>query len=119
MAYDTSLLDQALAHRRLLLEQERQALLSRVLALLDQRAAAFGIERAYVVGSLAAPGRFHEASDVDIAVEQIDPLRLFEALGEFSASLGRPVDIIQLDRCHFAERLRTKGIPWTSSNSLS
>jgi len=74
--------------------------------------AEYGIQQAYLFGSLVVPGRFGPDSDVDIAVEQIDPERFFEAMAQFSLSLGREVDLIELSKCHFADRIRERGILW-------
>ncbi|MEW5957102.1 MAG: nucleotidyltransferase domain-containing protein [Chloroflexota bacterium] len=82
MPFDTSILDAALAQRRAENEQERQAMLARVLRLLDELGPDYGIRRAYVFGSLARPGRFGPHSDIDIAVEQIDPGQFFEAMSQ-------------------------------------
>lgn len=112
VAFDTSVLDAALARRRAACERERQALLAKVLRLLDELAPQYDIQQAYIFGSLVTPGRFGPDSDVDIAVEQIDPVRFFEAMGKFSASLGREVDLVELDKCHFAHRIRERGILW-------
>lgn len=112
MPFDTSILDAALARRQTGLERERQALLAKVFCLLDELAPAYGFEKAYVFGSLISPGRFNPKSDVDIAVERIDPLRFFEAMSDFSSRLEREVDLIELDKCHFAHRIREKGILW-------
>ena len=112
MVFDTSVLDEALARRRTAYEQERQILLAEVLRLLDDLAPRYGIQQAYVFGSLVTPGRFTPASDVDIAVEKIDPVCFFEVMGEFSMLLERDVDLVELSKCHFAHRIREKGILW-------
>ncbi len=115
MPFDTSVLDAALARRRANFEQQRQQLLAKVLKLLDELGPEYGIQQAYVFGSLAMPGRFDSRSDIDIAVEQIDPERFFEAMGKFSFALGRQVDLVELDKCHFADKIRKKGIRWIRS----
>ena len=112
MPFDTSVLDAALARRRAENEQERQTLLANVLRMLEQLGPEYGIQQAYVFGSVVLPGRFYFHSDIDIAVEQIDPKRFFEAMSTLSASLGRDVDLVELDKCHFAHRIREKGILW-------
>jgi predicted nucleotidyltransferase len=113
MAFDTSILDEALARRRAAYEQERQTLLAEVQRLLDDLGSRYSIQQAYIFGSLVTPGRFIPGSDVDIAVEQIDPARFFEAMGEFSMRLKREVDLIELNKCHFADKIRREGILWT------
>lgn len=112
MPFDTSILDAALAQQRAERELERQQLLVRVLRLLDERAVAFGIQEAYVFGSLTIPYRFSPQSDVDIGVEQIEPTKFIEAMAEFSLVLGRDVDLVELDKCHFAHRIREKVLPY-------
>ena len=112
MPFDTSILDEALARRKARNEAERQQVLAKTLRLLDELGPIYKIKRAYVFGSLVKSGRFHADSDVDIAVEQIDPRRFFEAMSEFFNRLGREVDLIELDKCHFAHRIRQKGILW-------
>ena len=115
MAFDTSVLDEALARRRATYEQERKILLAEVQRLLDDLGPRYGIQQAYVFGSLVTPGRFIPESDVDIAVEQIDPVHFFEAMGEFSMRLKREVDLVELNKCHFADKIRREGILWTRS----
>ncbi len=112
MAFDTSVLDQALARRQASNERDRQALLDKVFHLLEGLGSTYGIDRAYVFGSLIRPGRFNNQSDIDIAVEEIDPSRFFEAISEFSRHLERTVDLLELNKCHFAQRIREKGVLW-------
>ncbi|MFQ6100784.1 MAG: nucleotidyltransferase family protein [Anaerolineae bacterium] len=115
MAFDTYLLDEALARRRTVLEQERQAALSDVLCLLAELGPRYSIRRAYIFGSLTRPGHFTEHSDVDIAVELMEPEHFFAAISTFAAALGREVDLVELDKCHFAHRIRERGIEWTET----
>ena len=112
--FDTSILDEALARRKARNEAERQQLLAKTLRLLGELGPDYKIERAYVFGSIIKPGHFHANSDVDIAVEQIDPLRFFEAMSEFFNRLEREVDLIELDKCHFAAKIRREGVLWTA-----
>jgi hypothetical protein len=112
MPFDTSVLDAALARRRAKNEQTRQELLTRLLDLLAELGPTYGIQQAYIFGSLISPDRFGPHSDIDVAVEQIEATRFFEAIGKFSAVLGREVDLVELDKCHFAHRIRQKGMLW-------
>ena len=116
MAFDTSILDEALAQRRAAYEQKCQTRLAEVLQLLDELAPGYGIQQAYVFGSLAQPGRFKPTSDIDIAVEQIDSGRFFEAAGQLSMRLGCEVDLVELKHCHFADKIRREGVVWTQLN---
>lgn len=112
MPFDTFILDEALAQRKARNEAERQKLLAKTLRLLDDLGARYNIQRAYLFGSVVKPGHFQPDSDVDIAVEQIDPRQFIAALSEFSMRLNRDVDLIELDKCHFAHRIREKGLLW-------
>jgi len=118
MAFDTRLLDEALARRRVAREAARQATLTATIRLLEELSPRYGIRRAYIFGSVTRPGRFTEKSDVDIAVEQIKPARFFEAMSILAEALGREVDLVELDKCHFAHRIRERGIEWTATHSL-
>lgn len=114
--FDTSLLDRALAQRRAARERERQAVLAQLMDLLRELGPRYGISEAYIFGSVTRPGRFDERSDVDIAVERIAPEHLFDAIGAFSSALGREVDVIELRKCRFADRIRSQGIRWTKAD---
>lgn len=53
---------------------------------------------------------------MDLAVEEIDPIAHFSAISLLSAYLEREVDIIKLDSCYFAHRIRSTGILWKKTN---
>ena len=89
MPFDTHLLDEAIALRSDRLENERQRLFAKTVALLDAHYRQFGIRFAYIFGSVTRPRRFHQHSDVDIAIETSRPELLAEAIGRFSSRLER------------------------------
>jgi len=100
---------------------ERQATLDRVRTLVLE---ALGDRRAgvYLFGSWAT-GTTGPASDIDIAIDPVEPLpagvlaRVREALEE--STLPYRVDVVDLgdtDR-DFRERVRREGVPWTASAS--
>lgn len=113
MSFKTYLLDEIIRSKRDRLERERQTLLAQVKRWLDDYGGQYGIRSAYIFGSLTRPDRFTETSDVDIAVEQIDPEVFFTVISLLVTALGREVDLIKLDQCHFAHRIREAGILWT------
>ncbi|MBR8826538.1 MAG: nucleotidyltransferase domain-containing protein [Gomphosphaeria aponina SAG 52.96 = DSM 107014] len=115
--FRTTKLDQAMSDRRLKLENERQMLLNKTIQWLDEYGEKYGINRAYIFGSVTRTGKFHEQSDIDVAVEQINSEDFFSVIGLVAEALGREVDIIMLDKCHFAERIRERGILWTKIHS--
>lgn len=116
MSFDTVILDQAIADKQARDEEERLATLAQLLSILESVAGEYGIQRAYIFGSLVHPGRFRPDSDVDIAVEQELAANYFAVLARLVAALGREVDLIELSRCHFADKIRQEGLRWTSSD---
>ena len=93
MPFDTHLLDEAIARRSDRLENERQRLFAQAVALLDAHSRQYCLSSAYIFGSVVRPRRFHERSDVDIAIETSRPELLTVAIGRFSSLLERDVDI--------------------------
>ncbi len=57
----------------------------------------FGANRVYLFGSLAQEGRFHERSDVDLAVEGIAPEHFYKAWAATGAYSGVPIEMVDLD----------------------
>lgn len=117
MSFDTSVLDQALEKRRAEWEERRRAMLARVTAALEEVAPAFGVRRAYIFGSLAKPGRYHERSDVDVAVEWPGEGDFFDLAAEVSRRIGQDIDILPLDRIPFADKIKREGILWEPTTS--
>ncbi|MGH2416418.1 MAG: nucleotidyltransferase family protein [Microcystaceae cyanobacterium] len=115
MSFNMEILEQAIAHRCYTQEQERQKILAQVYHWLDTVGSQHGINQAYIFGSLTRPGRFTETSDVDIAVVGKLPEERFTLMSLLAATLGREVDLIELDQCHFAQRIRQRGLLWTKT----
>lgn len=119
MPFDTHLLDEALAQRSVRLEEERQELYHKTVGALEQFHMAYAIRYAYIFGSVTRPHRFHEHSDIDIAIKTERPELLPEAIGRFSSFLQRDVDLINLDTAPFADRIQREGIQWKAQNFSS
>jgi predicted nucleotidyltransferase len=113
--FNTYLLDEALIGRKEALERERQATLEQVKQWLAANGSKYGIEKAYIFGSLVRPNRFTKQSDIDLAVEYIEPEQLFMAMTALAEAIGREVDLIELPQCPFAHRIRQEGILWTKT----
>lgn len=113
MTFDTSLLDEALSQQETRWERLRRETLKATLSLLDEIGPRYGVAQAYLFGSLVKAGRFHEGSDVDVAVTDVEPEAFFGLMGALSLALGRDVDLVDLRRCHFAQRIRAEGVLWT------
>jgi predicted nucleotidyltransferase len=68
-----------------------------------------------VFGSLTVPNQFRQDSDVDIALEtETDGMSLFSLAGQLEERLGRPVDVVILNRCRFRKKIEREGELWTS-----
>jgi hypothetical protein len=106
---------------RLSLDPKDAAVLGRVRTLISQ---ALGPRRAnvYLFGSWAA-GTRHAGSDIDVAVEPVDPLppgvlaRVRETLEE--SSVPYRVDVVDLTETDagFRHRVKSEGILWIGSAS--
>jgi uncharacterized protein len=114
-SFNTNKLDQILANRHLEAEKERQYLLNKTLNWLDTFGSQYGIQKAYIFGSLTQPQKFTHQSDIDIAVEQINPDDFFLVISLISEAMARDVDVIEINKCHFADRIRQTGILWTAT----
>lgn len=110
----TDLLDQFIQQKRDRQERDRVLTIQKIQQWLNQHGLTYGVREAYIFGSLSRPGHFHDASDVDIAVLQINPELQFQAMSLLSAFLGRDVDLIELAKCPFQHRIRETGIRWTA-----
>jgi predicted nucleotidyltransferase len=69
--------------------------------------------RIIVFGSLVKRGVFNDRSDIDLALErEPSSVSLFQLMSELSERLGRPVDVVLLDRCRFRDRILREGESW-------
>ena len=110
--FSTEGLDQALAQKRRERERDRRDTLARLPDLLAS--APIALSDAIVFGSILRPGAFHDRSDVDIAIPSVAPRCYFELKSHLEDDLCREVDLVELDRCHFAASIARDGLPWTS-----
>jgi predicted nucleotidyltransferase len=71
--------------------------------------------RVLIYGSITLPHRFREDSDVDIALEtEPEGMSIFGLAGTLEERLGRPVDVVLLDRCRFRKKIEREAELWTS-----
>jgi predicted nucleotidyltransferase len=67
----------------------------------------------WVYGSLLKPGRFHEWSDVDVALESLPAGMTLEYLQSLlSADVGREVDVCLIDRTRLRPVIKGRGERW-------
>jgi predicted nucleotidyltransferase len=68
------------------------------------------VKSVYITGSLAVPNKFFSYSDIDIAAEGISSENYFSVLAKLNELLPRTVELIELESCKFASRIKEKGI---------
>jgi len=117
MAFPTPLFDERLNQRRQQNERDRQQILEQPLAWLEQNAARFQIGQGYLFGSVIQAGKFSADSDVDLAIASLKDGDPFGLIGYLSLHLNRDVDVVPLDQCHFADKIRQTGILWNANRS--
>ena len=110
--FSTHELDRALTRKWRERERDRRATLARLLDLLAT--APVALSDAIVFGSILRPGAFHDRSDVDVAIPSVAPRCYFELKSHLEDDLCREVDLVELDRCHFAASIARDGLPWTN-----
>ena len=76
-------------------------------------AAPVPVEQAIIFGSIDRPGHFDANSDVDVAVGELPARDYFTLKSHLEHALCREVDLVELDRCHFAASIRRTGTTWT------
>ena len=70
--------------------------------------------RFWVYGSLTKPGRFHENSDIDLAVEDPESVvNLARVQNAISEATGRESDVVRMEETRLAGRIRRDGELWT------
>ena len=104
------MLDRALARQRGEREALRLAVQAQALQLLDELPVA--LDEAILFGSVVRPGRFDARSDVDIAVPDLEPRAFFTLMGHLEEGLGREIDLVPIDTCHFADSIRRTVLRW-------
>lgn len=113
--FDTGVLDRALARKREERERVRRAVQARALRLLDE--SPIDVGEAILFGSVVRPGQFDAESDVDVAIPAVAPRAYFTLMGHLEDGLGRDVDLVTIDSCHFADAIRRTGLRWTGTRT--
>lgn len=111
-------IDQTAAHLRQLRDETQaradaraQAIRARLPAAKQVLMERYGAKRVVLFGSFAR-GDVSERSDVDLAVEGIDPIGYFTALADLMGLLDSPVDLVEIERApqSLLARLEVEGI---------
>jgi len=98
-------------------EKERLKTLERVEAVLEQLEKMYHWKDAYIFGSITGKTAFRSSSDVDVALAGLNKLDLYSFVGDISMLMNRPVDVVRLEECGFAESIVKRGVKWTKKNS--
>ena len=88
-------------------EKERKILLEQSTKALKKEFQGSGVE-VYLVGSIVRPFAFSPRSDIDIVLKNYKGDR-FELWTKLEADLGRKVEIIFFEKCHFQEFVLKEG----------
>ncbi len=114
--FNTDVLDQCLRRNRAENETNRKRTVRQIMSALPKLAEKYGLREAYVFGSLTKPNGFRRNSDVDLAVEGLRNEDYFALRAELVRAVGREIDILQLERHPWRERILESGIKWKTKN---
>lgn len=89
-------------------EETRKYLLQKVIAILKKEFQDSSVE-VYLVGSIVRPFAFTTRSDVDIVLKNFIGDR-FELWPKLEKEIGRTVEIILFESCHFQEFVLKEGL---------
>lgn len=114
--FSTEILDKKMEELRESAERQRKKVLDKLVDSFSGLAEEFSFSSAYVIGSLMEPYKFFSDSDVDIAVEGLHAAHYFGLASRLSVFVERDVDLIELEKCEFADRIRKCGLRWKRQN---
>ena len=66
---------------------------------------------------MTKPGAFSDSSDVDMAIATLKDGDPFGFMSYLSLHLNLDVDLVPLEQCHFAAKIRATGISWKVTRS--
>ena len=114
-APDSHILDSVVHAQKQRRESERNHALQQVVRALND--APIYLQEAYLFGSILVPGAFGAQSDVDIAIHETEPRTYFRLKSYLEHTIGREVDLIELERCRFADSILRKGRLWRNPST--
>lgn len=112
MGYSTVLLDEAIEKKKRAQEDLRLQLLEKLGHALDALSGEIPFEEAFIFGSVTAPFRFSEISDIDVGFIGLHDDHFFRVMSFLSAILCVDVDIVQLEAHRLGEKIKREGIRW-------
>jgi uncharacterized protein len=108
--YSTQLYHQAEQERCQIFEQERMKQLELLKTILPEYFITTRVQSVYLTGSVTRPHTFGKHSDIDIATLGLPSEMYFKIVGQLTTILGRQVEIIELEQCRFADKIKKTGI---------
>lgn len=97
-------------------EELRKSTLSRLSSVLESLAGVVRFDKAYMFGSIVKPHSFNVDSDLDVAFEGLEKEKFFQVVAYLSREMERDVDVVELERCRFREKIEKEGLLWTSGS---
>ena len=88
-------------------EKKRKALLSKTISVLEKAFKGSSVE-VYLIGSILQPFNFTSQSDIDVVLKNYTGDR-FEFWAKLEREIGRKVEIIPFETCHFQELVMKNG----------
>jgi hypothetical protein len=110
--FDTTLLDHALRRKKQVREKLRRETIQKLKHAVPRLAKSYGIDRVVAFGSAIKPGRFHERSDVDVAVSGLANEDYFSFMSALSNAIKRDVDVVQIEEDETKKLLRKSSLIW-------
>ncbi|MHB8204211.1 MAG: nucleotidyltransferase family protein [Desulfomonilaceae bacterium] len=110
--FDTSIWERNLARKAEEREKLRQTVLVRLDEALKVLSEKYQWHEAFIFGSVTREGAFHDGSDVDVGIEGLNPLDHYAFVADISSLLERDIDVVLLEECGFAEKIKKKGQKW-------
>ena len=95
--------------------RERRKLLARTVSALNKLSSRVKFREAYIFGSITKPYMFFDSSDVDIAFLGLEEDKLFFTVAFLSEEIGRDVEVIELEKAPFKDKILREGIRWRLS----
>jgi uncharacterized protein len=110
MKFDDSIFKELQQRKKEEREKERLALLEETIKVIKVVSPEFKTGEVYICGSLIKSHKFHSYSDIDIAVTGLSNEFYFTYMARIQMLLPRQVEIIELERCRFADQIIKSGL---------
>lgn len=107
--YSVELWEKILKEKQEEREKRRLKALKSVIKTLKEYFKNKKINSVYLAGSILKEGFFYDFSDIDIVVEELKE-DYFRTLCELEEILPYKVDLIELEKCPFREKILQKGL---------